>query len=120
MRFGVINKKLGICIVEGLEDLDAIQWKKIGTHMPEGARMEDLAFFYMPNRDWIVVNKSNELYEYYAQIIQCYLELSEDGRKQAVEQAPMDEVVRALRILDDVIRRRKLIYELGGDKVCMN
>ena len=110
MRLGILNEKLGICTIEGLRDLDGIQEQKIVSQMPDGAKPGDLAFFYMSDRDWIVINMSHELYEYYAQIIQDYLELSEEGRKQAAERAPVEEVSRALQILDDVIWRRKLIY----------
>ena len=112
MRLGILNEKLGVCTIEGLGDLGGIQEEKIVAQMPEGVRPDDLAFFYMPDRDWIVINRSHGLYEYYAQIIQDYLELSEEGRKQAAEQAPVEEVSRALRILDDVIWRRKLIYRM--------
>lgn len=113
MRLGILNGELNICTIDGLEDLGAIQEERIREQMPEGARLEDLAFFYMPDRDWIVVNRSHRLYEYYTQIIQDYLELSEEGRKQAAEQAPMEEVVDALRILDGVIWRRKQIHARG-------
>lgn len=120
MRLGILNKKLGVCTIDGLEDLGTIHEKHIREQMPKGARLEDLVFFYMPDRNLIIVNMSHELYEYYAQIIQNYLELSEEGRNQAAEQAPVEEVTRALRILDDVIWRRRLINEMGGNKVCMN
>lgn len=113
MRLGILNKKLGVFAIEGLGDLGGIQEQKIVSQMPEGAKLDDLAFFYMKDRDWIVVNKIHRLYEYYAQIIQDYLELSEEGRKQAAEQAPMEEVVDALRILDGVIWRRKQMHARG-------
>ena len=110
MRLGILNGELGICTIDGLEDIGAIQEKRIREQMPEGVRLEDLAFFYLPDRDWIVINRSNKLHEYYALIIQDYLELSKDGRRQAAEQAPTEEVSEAFRILDDIIFRRSLIY----------
>lgn len=112
MRLGILNEKLGVCTIDGLEDLGGIQEQKIVSQMPEGAKLSDLAFFYMPDRDWIVINKEHELCWYYSQIIQDYLGLSEEGRRQAADQAPMDEVVMALRILDDVIWRRRWIYKM--------
>ena len=120
MKLGILNERLGVCTIEGLGDLGGIQEQKIVSQMPEGVRPDDLVFFYMADRDWIVINKSHELYEYYAQIIQIYFELSEGDRKWAAEQAPAEETVRAFRILDDVIYRRKLIHRMGGDKACMN
>lgn len=110
MRLGILDAELGICTIDGLEDLGAIHERRIREQMPEGARLEDLAFFYMPDRDWIVVNRSHRLQEYYTLIIQDYLGLSEDVRKKVVGQAPTKEVFEALRILDDIIFRRRLIY----------
>lgn len=115
MRLEILNEKLGICTIKGLRDLGSIQKQEIMSQMPEKMKPDDLAFFYMPDRDWIVINRNHELYEYYAQIIQDYLELSEEGRKQAVAQAPVKEVVQGLRILDGVILRRKAIYGTGGN-----
>ena len=109
MRLGVLNKELGIFAIDGQGDLGSIQEKRLMGQMPEGARLDDLAFFYMGDRDWIVINRSHALYEYYATIISCYLELSENGRKEAAAEAPVDEAREALQILDGVIWRRGLI-----------
>lgn len=107
MRLGILDAELGICAIDGLEDLGAIQERRIREQMPEGARLEDLAFFYMPDRDWIVVNRGHRLSGCYADIIKIYLELSPKGRKQC---AACGEVRDALKILDDIIFRRRLIY----------
>ena len=53
MRLGILDAELSICTIDGLEDLGAIQERRIREQMPERARLEDLAFFYMPDRDWI-------------------------------------------------------------------
>lgn len=114
MRLGVLNRELGIFAIDSLEDLGAIQEKQIRGQMPEGAGLNDLAFFYMKDRDWVVLNRSHALYEYYADIISCYLELSETGRREATEKAPVEEVKAALRILDSVIWARQQICGKGG------
>ena len=110
MKIGVLNEKLGIMVVEGLEDLGHIQTEQIKEQMPEGAELKDLAFFYMPDRDWIVLNNSHEMYWYYSEIILIYLELSVESRKKAYIKAPTDTIKKAFDILDDVIRQRFLIY----------
>lgn len=110
MRIGVLDEKLGIMVVEGLEDLGYIQTKQIKMQMPEGATLNDLAFFYMPDRDWIVINKGHKLYDLYSQIIPCYLEMSVECRKKAHTAKLIDTVKNAFDILDDVIRQRFLIY----------
>nr|WP_296458299.1 hypothetical protein [uncultured Acetatifactor sp.] len=107
MRLGILDAELSICTIDGLEDLGAIQERRIREQMPERARLEDLAFFYMPDRDWIVVNRGHRLSGYYADIIKTYLELPPKGRKQC---AACGEVRDALKILDDIIFRRRLIY----------
>lgn len=110
MNIGILSEKQGIMVVDSLDDLGYIQVMQIKKQMPEGANMNDLVFFYMPDRDWVVINKSHALYEYYSQIIHTYLELSERSRKECVAEAPTDAVKSAFRILDGVIRDRALIY----------
>ena len=117
MRLGILNEKLGVYTIEGLRDLGGIQEQKIVAQMPEGVKPNDLVFFYMADKDMIVLNSGHELYEYYAQIIQIYFELSEGDRKWAAERAPAEETARAFRILDDVIWRRRLIRETVGEAV---
>lgn len=114
MKLGVLNGELGIFVVDGLGDLGALPEKRLRSQMPKGAELGDLAFFYVPDRDWIVVNSSHPFAEYYAEIISCYLELSEEGRREAVANAPTDVVKAALRILDDVIWRRRLFTRWEG------
>lgn len=107
MRLGILDAELDICAIDGLEDLGAIQERRIREQMPEGARLEDLAFFYMPDSDWIVVNRGHRLSGYYADIIKMYLELPPKGWKQC---AACGEVKDALKTLDGIIFRRRLIY----------
>lgn len=110
MKLGILNEELGIVVIDSLADLGYIQTVLIKKQMPEGANMNDLAFFYMPDRDWVVINKSHVLYEYYSEIIPIYLTLSEKSRKKSMNAAPTDTVKSALRILDGVIADRLLIY----------
>lgn len=111
MRYGILNRELGIAVIEGIEDLGDIQVRLLKEQMPEGADLKDLAFFYMYDRDWIVINKSHCLYEYYSELIPTYMELSADSRKEVQSAAPTYTVKSGLDLLDDVIRRRILIHE---------
>ena len=110
MRLGILNSDLGIAVIDGLEDFGYIQIEKIKKQMPEGANLNDLAFFYMADRDWVVINKSHVLYEYYSEIIPIYLTLSEKSRKESIKAEPTETVKAALHILDGVIADRLLIY----------
>ena len=114
MKLGILNSELGIAVIEGIEDLGDIQVQIIKKHMPEGVSLNDLAFFYMPDRDWIVINKSHHLYEYYSQIVPTYLELSVDHRKEAYAAAPTDTLRLGFDILDEVITQRLLIFNQKG------
>lgn len=110
MRLGILNSELGIAVIDGIEDLGYIQTQQIMRQIPEGTELNDLAFFYMSDRDWIVINKNNYLYWYYSEIIQIYLELSAESRKECIAKAPTATVKSCLRMLDSVIRYRALIY----------
>lgn len=110
MKLGVLNDELGIVVIDSLDDLGHIQTELIKKQMPEGANLNDLAFFYMPDRDWIVINKDHYLYWYYSEIIPVYLKLSEENRKKCVAEVPTDATKCAFHILDGVICDRTLIY----------
>lgn len=116
MNIGILNEKQGIMVVDSLDDLGYIQIELIKKQMPEGAKLSDLAFFYMSDRDWIVINKTHKLYWYYSDIIPIYLELSAESRKECVAKAPTDTTKRAFYILDSVIRDRALINSLFSKK----
>lgn len=116
MKLGILNEELGILMIESSDDLGQIQSEQIKKQMPEGVNLKDLAFFYMPKRDWVVINKDHELYGYYSEIIPVYLELSEKSRKECIEEAPTATLKCAFRILDGVIRDRVLINSLFSRK----
>lgn len=115
MRYGILNKALGIAVIEGVEDLGDIQAHIYEEQMPEGAGLKDLVFFYMPDRDWIVINKNHRLYEFYSEFISTYLELSADSRKEVHSAVLTDSIKEGCNILDDVIRRRILLH---GKAMC--
>lgn len=110
MNIGILNEKHGIMVLEGIEDLGHLQVEMIKRKLPEGCNLNDFAFMYMPDRDWIVINKGHRMYDFYSQTIPVYLELSADTRQKCTEQAPVETIKQAWRILDDVIYRRKLLY----------
>lgn len=110
MKLGILNSDLGIAVIDSIEDIGKIQLERVKKQMPEGAKLKDLAFFYMADRDWIVINKNHCLFEYYSQIIPAYLELSAESRKKAYDGVPNRTVREGFDILEDVIRKRLLIY----------
>lgn len=110
MRFGILNKDLGIAVIEGIEDISNLQMLEIKSKLPEGQTLESLTFFYMQDRDWIVLNKNHALYGFYSKIIQIYLKMSETSRREIAGTAPTDAVKAAFEILDDVINYRALAY----------
>ena len=110
MKLGILNEDLGIATVDSLDDIGNIHIDIIKKQLPEGARLDDFVFFYMTDRDWIVMNKNHKLYQYYLDIITGYLELSEESRKKCVELVHTEMFKNAFAILDSVIIRRTLIY----------
>lgn len=95
MRFGILNKELGIAVIEGIEDISNLQMQEIKSKLQEGQTFESLAFFYMQDRVRIVLNKNHTLYEFYSKIIQIYLKMSETSRREIAATAPTDAVKAA-------------------------
>lgn len=109
MKIGILNEKHGIVVVDGLEDLGYIQIELIEKQMPKGAKLSDLAFFYMADRDWIVINRDHALFEFYSEIMPIYLELSSESRKKCMEEKTMASFKEAFSLLNSVIRYRRLL-----------
>lgn len=110
MRFGILSEEHKIMVVEGIEDISEIQMREIKRNFPERQKLENMVFFYMPDKDWIVINRGHTLYDFYLQLISAYLELPEQQRKACMVEAPTATIKNAFYILDEVIYNRALIY----------
>ena len=110
MKLSILNADLGIAGVDSPDDLDNSHVDMIKKQMREGDRLENFVLFYIPDRDWIVINKNHKLYEEYLEIITCYLELPEISRNECAELAPTEMIKNVFAMLDAVIIRRTLIY----------
>lgn len=110
MKLEILNGTLGIAGINDIRDIGEERMVQLTLQFGKAMNLNDLAFFYMKDRDWIVVNKAHERYEFYFDIIQSYLDLSESSRKEAMNLAPNNVTKNALFILDNVIRDRAQIY----------
>lgn len=103
MRIKIIDGEyaIGSCNVE-----DIPEW--VGRF----GKIEEVAFFYYHERDWIVLNEDNPNYEIYKIIVQGYLELSNEGKKEFAESAIgiKRECADACRVLNYVLRIRRKLY----------
>lgn len=111
MKLGILDSTLGIAVIDSLEDLGHIHTQKIKSVLPKGKQLKDLVFFYMSDRDWIVMNKSHKNYEFYAFLITTYLTLSNEKRKIVRNEAPTEEVKIAIQLLEDILNKRNFIYD---------
>lgn len=111
MKIEIVNEYLGIVGLNSIEDLGEVQVWQLKKQYGGNTNLSRLTFFYMPDRDWIVINKSHPKYDMYLQIIEAYLLASQDGRNEAHERAlTMKAPIKsALYILDGVIADRKRI-----------
>ena len=110
MRLEILNGTLGIAGINDIRDIGEERLVQLGLQFGKAMNLNDLAFFYMKDRDWIVINKAHESYEFYLDIIQSYLQLSESLRQEAINLAPHEVIRDAFFILDGVIRNRAQIY----------
>lgn len=110
MNFGILNEKHAIMVFDGIENLGHLQTEQIKQCMPEGTELKALVFFYMPDRDWIVLNREHTMYDFYSETLPVYLELSTEERQECKEQAPVKSIKEAWKMLDDIIFRRSLLH----------
>ena len=110
MRLEILNGTLGIAGINDISDIGEVRMEQLKLQFGRAMNLNDLAFFYMKDRDWIVINKAHERYEFYLDVIQAYLQLSESSRQEAMNIAPHEVIRKAFFILDGVIRNRVQIY----------
>lgn len=68
MLMEIISVDQGIASISGGEDMDGTQLEELKKGIPENAGLKDLVFFYIPDRDWIVINRDHTLYDDYLQL----------------------------------------------------
>lgn len=106
MRLEIIDAGLGIAAVNNIKDLDGYT-EIIKKVYGENVDFTQITVLYLQERDWIIINKEHPLHRIYLDIIQAYLELSEDNRNMAVMNAPTDTVKNLLFLLNEIINKRQ-------------
>ena len=107
MKLETINRKLGIVAVDGFSNFNSVQIEQMKQVMPKETDISEVAFFYMPNQDLIVVNRNHELYGLITEVITNYIELDEERRINAYAVAD-GTVKHTLDILNRIIKMRNI------------
>lgn len=96
-----IEHGIGLCNTE-----DIPKW------VSRFGRVEDVAFFYFHQRDWIVLNEDNPNFELYKRVVENYEYFSDLSKKEFAERCKRDfpKVAQALKVLDYVNRIRRNLY----------
>ena len=110
MKIKILNEEYGIgsCNVK-----DIPKWvTKFGC-------AKDAVFFYCKERDWIVLNEDNVNYEFYKSIIEGYLLLDNEQKRDLMILALKTDIriYRALQNLNWIIRVRRKLYKSMVGKV---
>ena len=104
MKITILNGEYGIgsCNTE-----DIPEWvTKLGP-------AKDVAFFYYQDRDWIVLNKDNVNYEFYKMIVEVYLSLDNEQKRdfKKITFETNIKVYNSLRCLNWIVRVRRNLYK---------
>ena len=111
MKLEFVNEGLGIAAIDSLKDLGDVQLYHLVKTYGENAKLDNLVFIYMPDRDWIVLNKAHAMYSHYLCIIENYITLSPEARNEAQEHAPNYIIKSALYMLEGILKDRERIYK---------
>lgn len=106
MKIEVYNEKYGVVAVENVNEIDEEHLVRLEQLVSEKNSLDRLAFFYMPDYEIVVLNKSHPLFMYYLDIIIGYFEMDEEDRVEVKLMAPNPGFREALEIIDFVIQRR--------------
>lgn len=106
MRLEIIDAGLGIAAVNNINDFEEYT-EKIKKVYGKEVDFSKITVLYLQERDWIVINKGHPLHRVYLDIIQAYLELSEDSRNLAIINAPTGIIKDLLFLLNEIINKRQ-------------
>ena len=103
MRIKLLNieHSIGSCNIE-----DIPEW--VSRFGPA----EEVAFFYVHQRDYIVLNEDNPNFELYKIVVEQYEDFSDLSKKEFAEKCKNDfpKVAEALKVLNYVNRIRRNLY----------
>lgn len=108
--------RAGVCsleVVDAKQNIVSIQEEEI----PEWTKQEflektsysdihTLIFYYMPEVDLIVLNRSHMAYELYECLIPVYLASSEEDRRLIRQEIPKESIGTSPELLDQIYERR--------------
>lgn len=108
--YEIIDENLGLACC-GVADLTIEQTNEFLGYWEEGAAIGSLTLFYDEKRNMVVLNKDNENYKYYLDVTIEFMGLSEDSRKELMENAP-GSTKETLNVLYGAMRKMKYQKEL--------
>lgn len=116
MQYKMVNEKLKIAACS-ISDLTLEQAKNFLELWEKGATLGTLTLFYTGD-GVIVLNKDNEMYTDYLGMIENYLVLSNEKRKEVRQKAPRS-LTETFAVVDRCIQKRAVdveLYRIGREK----
>lgn len=77
-------------------------------------KVDQLTFFYSPEIDVVVLNKSHKRADFYELLVTTYLSIGEERRSEFKDMVPADCIETALRLLDLIIGERRKLKNVGS------
>lgn len=109
--YEMINEELGIKACH-IADFTTEIVENILGQWREGIKIRELTLFYDRETGDIVLNKDNELYEYYLDLTEKYLSASKEVRDEIREICPIKNVGKTMDVLEDCVKRRVVDREI--------
>lgn len=107
--YEILNAELGIDACN-LSDLTAEQVSYFLGQWEEGASIGTLTVFYN-EKNILILNKDNELYDTYRELAEAYVGGSAETRKQLWEKCP-NGMKETLQVMENCLKRRRIRREL--------
>lgn len=109
MKLEILNAELRIAGVDNIEDIGECYIKELKKKFGDDVNLNEITFLYMEAKDLIVLNKSHVRYDYYLDIIQSYLVLSDISKLEAIEKAPFEFIKQLFYELNVAANKRNAL-----------
>lgn len=114
MKLEIINVELGVASIRNMIEFSFYDYQQINQ---DWTWNDKIAVFYFTDRDWIVLNRDNELYTDLKEIVLFYLSIPGCEREKARREAKQHQkqgldLVKLLDLLDNVTLIRSVTRHL--------
>lgn len=111
MAYKLVDEELQIYSCS-LADLTLEQTADIIRKWEKDARIGELTMFYDPITGNLVLNRDNEYYENWLEVVRCYMKATDKARENVLKENYNQKVKETLEVINECVKDRRIKQEI--------